>query len=299
MRRRGPAFYLQLAFTLLVCAFLIVPVALSMLAGLTANYLTGIHSGLTLRWVGEVWDGYRDTIFLSIGISLACLATTLVLGVPAAYVLARRQTALTRALEELMVLPVALPGLATALALIVTYGWARGFRTHWSFILVGHVLFTLPFMIRSVLAVLLAIDLKTLEEGAASLGAGFRRRFLDIVLPNCRSGILAGALMVVTLSMGEFNMTWLLHTPLNKTLPVGLADAYASLRLEIASAYTLVFFVMIVPLLLALQALSSSTRHPGSRAAGEAIRDLGPRVEPHEVPDSRGPALRDGPRLPG
>jgi putative spermidine/putrescine transport system permease protein len=62
--------------------------------------------------------------------------------------------------------------------------------------------------------------------------------------------------MVVTLSMGEFNMTWLLHTPFNKTLPVGLADAYASLRLEIASAYTLVFFVMIVPLLLAMQALS-------------------------------------------
>ena len=66
--------------------------------------------------------------------------------------------------------------------------------------------------------------------------------------------------MVVTLSMGEFNMTWLLHTPLNKTLPVGLADAYASLRLEIASAYTLVFFLMIVPLLLAMQALSRPRR---------------------------------------
>ena len=45
--------------------------------------------------------------------------------------------------------------------------------------------------------------------------------------------------MVVTLSMGEFNMTWLLHTPMTKTLPVGLADAYASLRLEVGSAYTL------------------------------------------------------------
>jgi putative spermidine/putrescine transport system permease protein len=108
-------------------------------------------------------------------------------------------------------------------------------------------------MVRSVLAVLMAIDLKTLEEGAASLGAGFWQRFIHIVLPNCRAGILAGSLMVVTLSMGEFNMTWLLHTPLTKTLPVGLADAYASLRLEIGSAYTLVFFLMIMPLLLAMQ----------------------------------------------
>ncbi len=256
--KRGPAFYAQLGFTLLVCAFLIAPVILSILAGVTVNYQNGIQSGFTLRWVYAVWDGYRDTIFLSIGISLACLAGTLILGIPAAYALAKRQNAFSRALEELLVMPVAVPGLATALALIVTYGGAGGFRTSWSFILVGHILFTLPFMVRSVLAVLSAIDLKTLEEGAASLGASFWQRFFHIVLPNCRGGILAGSLMVVTLSMGEFNMTWLLHTPLTKTLPVGLADAYASLRLEIGSAYTLVFFLMIVPLLVALQWLGQA-----------------------------------------
>lgn len=253
MSRRGTLFWLQLGFTLLVCAFLIVPVILSMLAGVTVNYFTGIGSGFTLRWVFEVWDGYRDTIFRSVWISLACLGCTLLLGIPAAYVLAKRQSALSRAIEELLVMPVAIPGLATALALIVAYGGLSGFRTSWTFILVGHVLFTLPFMVRSVLAVLSAIDLQTLEEGAASLGAGFWTRFFTVVLPNCRTGILAGSLMVVTLSMGEFNMTWLLHTPLTKTLPVGLADAYASLRLEVGSAYTLIFFLMIVPLLIALQ----------------------------------------------
>jgi len=258
MAKRSTLFWLQLAFTLSVCAFLVVPVILSVLAGLTVNYQTGLSSGFTLRWVIEVWSGYRDTIFRSIGISLACLACTLALGIPTAYVLAKRQSAWSRAVEELLVMPVAVPGLATALALIVMYGGAGGFRTSWQFILVGHVLFTLPFMVRSVLAVLMAIDLKTLEEGAASLGAGFLQRFFHIVLPNCRAGIVAGSLMVVTLSMGEFNMTWLLHTPLTKTLPVGLADAYASLRLEIGSAYTLVFFLMIVPLLIAMQAMAQA-----------------------------------------
>jgi putative spermidine/putrescine transport system permease protein len=66
------------------------------------------------------------------------------------------------------------------------------------------------------------------------------------------------SLMVVTLSLGEFNMTLLLHTPLTQTLPVGLADTYASLRLEVGSAYTLVFFVIIVPLLIALQWASNA-----------------------------------------
>jgi len=277
MTKKRILFSLQLGFTLAVCAFLVVPVVLSILAGLTVNYFVGLESGLTLRWIFEVWDGYRDTIFRSVGIAMACLAVTLLLGVPTAYVLARSGNRLARLVEELLVLPIAMPGLATALALIATYGALGGFRSSWAFILVGHVLFTLPFMVRSVLAVLSAIDLKTLEEGAASLGAGFRQRFFHVVLPNCRNGILAGSLMVVTLSMGEFNMTWLLHTPLTKTLPVGLADAYASLRLEIGSAYTLVFFLMIVPLLLVMQTLARP--RPSRFIRDDAVNDPVPEIQ--------------------
>jgi putative spermidine/putrescine transport system permease protein len=254
--RRSPAFWLLLAFTVGVAGFLVVPVVLSIVTGLTNNQFVGLSSGLTLKWVFKVWETYQASLWLSLGIALACLASTLVLGVPAAYVLSRLQGKMARTIEELLMLPVALPGLATALALIVTYGAVGDFRTHWTFILVGHVLFTLPFMVRSVLAVLLSVDMHTLEEGARSLGATFVQRFVGIVLPNCRSGIVAGSLMVLTLSIGEFNMTLLLHTPLTQTLPVGLADAYASLRIEVGSAYTIVFFLMIVPLLIALQLAS-------------------------------------------
>jgi putative spermidine/putrescine transport system permease protein len=254
--RRGARFWLQLGFTVFVCLFLVVPVVMSVLAGVTENFFIGVKSGLTLRWIGEVWSLYANTVYLSIGIAVACLAVTLLLGVPAAYALARTQNRWARAFEELLVLPVAVPGLATALALILMYGQLRGFRASWTFILVGHVLFTLPFMVRSVLAVMAAIDLQTLEDAAASLGASFRQRFFQVILPNAKPGILAGSLMVVTLSMGEFNITWMLHTPLTQTLPVGLADSYASMRLEIGSAYTIVFFFMIVPLLVALQFIS-------------------------------------------
>ena len=263
MNHRTAAFWLQLAFTLFVCAFLIVPVGLSIMAGVTKDMFIGIASGVTLQWLVKVWTDYRQTMFLSIQIALACLACTLALGVPAAYVLARGRTRSPAPIEELLVMPVAMPGLATALALIVTYGGWGDFRRSWLFILVGHVLFTLPFMVRSVLAVLSSIDLKTLEEGARSLGANFVQRFFGIVLPNCRGGILAGSLMVVTLSLGEFNMTLLLHTPLTQTLPVGLADTYASLRLEVGSAYTLIFFIIIIPLLVALQwAAAPRVRRP-------------------------------------
>ena len=246
-------FTAQLLFTLSVAAFLVVPAILSITAGVTVNYFRGLQSGVTLQWVFQVWELYSNTILLSFIIALATLAVTLLVGVPAAYALHVRNDRVSRIVEEIITLPLAIPGLAIALALLLTYGGFGSFRRSWLFILAGHVVFTLPFMVRSVMAVFGTIDVKTLDEGAASLGAAPWQRFLDVIVPNAIPGILAGSLMVVTLSLGEFNLTWMLHTHETKTLPVGLADSYASMRLEVASAYTLIFFVMIIPLLIAMQ----------------------------------------------
>ena len=251
---------LQVSITSFAVIFLLVPAVMSIIAGLTVNYFRGISSGLTFKWVIAVWELYSTSIWLSLGIALACLLCTIVLGVPAAYALAKKPGRLSRVFEEFISLPLAIPGLALALALLQLYGTIKGFRTSWLFILVGHVLYTLPFMVRSVLAVLAAIDLKLLEEGASSLGASPFQKFKDIAIPNAVPGILAGALTVVTLSIGEFNLTWMLHTPYLKTLPVGLADSYASMRLEIASAYTLIFFILIVPLLMTMQWASAKSQ---------------------------------------
>jgi len=262
-------FLAGLLLTLAIAAFLIVPAILSMLAGVTVNYFRGLSSGLTLQWVEEVLRLYSGTIWLSLGIALATLMATLVIGLPAAWYLVRNRSWSTRLIEEAITLPIAVPGLAIALALIIVYGGVSDLRRSCVFILIGHTLFTLPFMVRAIAANLEAIDARTLEEGAASLGAGPWQRFRDVIIPNAKPGILAGALMVVTLSIGEFNLTWMLHTPLTKTLPVGLADSYASMRLEVASAYTLVFFVMIIPLLVAIQWLGALTGAPsGSSKSG-------------------------------
>jgi putative spermidine/putrescine transport system permease protein len=143
------------------------------------------------------------------------------------------------------------------LALILAYGQMRGFRSSYAFIWVGHMVFTLPFMVRTVAAAFARPELKSLDEAARSLGANFGQRFLGVLVPAVAPAIAAGALMVFTLSVGEFNLTWMLHTPLMRTLPVGLADSYASMRLEVGSAYTLVFLLVILPVLWGLQAAAS------------------------------------------
>ena len=84
-----PGFLAGLVFASLVAFFLVGPVILSVLAGVTANYQRGIlESGITLAWLGRVFELYAPTIALSLGIALATLVATLLLGVPVAYALA-------------------------------------------------------------------------------------------------------------------------------------------------------------------------------------------------------------------
>lgn len=241
------------AVTALVSLFILVPIVLSVLAGLVNNYSKGVASGLTTRWLGEVLEVYGSTISASLVLALVCVVACLLLGVPCAYALARSRSRWARLFEELLTLPVAVPGLATALALVLAYGQLREFRQSFAFILVGHLVLTLPFMVRTVGAAFRRHELIALEEAARSLGAGFGRRFIGVLVPAVRPAIVAACLMVFTLSVGEFNLTWMLHTPLTRTLPVGLADSYASMRIETGSAYTLVFLLVILPVLWGLQ----------------------------------------------
>ena len=253
-----PTAPLLFAATLAVAVFMVAPMIVSVMAGLVVNYSRGLQSGLTLRWLREVWENYGDTVWASLLIGSACVLATVVLGVPCAYMLARTRSRAARAFEEVLTLPVAVPGLATALALILVYGQLASFRQSFAFILVGHIVFTLPFMVRTVSAAFQRGELVALEEAARTLGASFAQRFLGVLVPAIFPAIVAGCLMVFTLSIGEFNLTWMLHTPLTRTLPVGLADSYASMRIEIGSAYTLVFLLVVLPALWALQALASA-----------------------------------------
>ena len=248
---------LLLAVTCAVGLFMLAPMLLSVLAGLVNNYSAGLKSGLTTRWLAQVWESYGDTVTASLVIGLGCVAATLVLGVPCAYMLARSRSRAARLFEELLTLPVAVPGLATALALILVYGQMASFRQSYGFILVGHIVFTLPFMVRTVAAAFQRGELMALDEAARTLSASFVQRFLGVLVPAVLPAIVAGCLMVFTLSIGEFNLTWMLHTPLTRTLPVGLADSYASMRIEVGSAYTLIFLAVILPVLWSLQALAA------------------------------------------
>ena len=248
----------QAVLTGLTLLFLMIPVVQMCFTAFMKNAFRGFKAGFTTEWIEKVLELYGDTIVRSLGIAVAALILCVVIGVPAAWILVREQRKRWAALmEEALILPLSIPGLAIGLGILLIWGGITSLRQSNLFILCGHVMFCLPFMVRSVMAVLRVEPIDAYEEASATLGASPWTTFMKVVVPVAMPGILAGALMVMTVSLGEFNISWMLQTPDTKTLPVGMADSYASMRLEVGSAYTFLFLVILVPILSLMQALPS------------------------------------------
>ena len=246
----------QAVLTGLTLLFLMIPVVQMCFTAFMKNAFRGFKAGFTTEWIEKVLELYGGTIVRSLGIAVAALVLCVVIGVPAAWILVREQRKRWAALvEEALILPLSVPGLAIGLGILLIWGGITSLRQSNLFILCGHVMFCLPFMVRSVMAVLRVEPIDAYEEASATLGASPWTTFLKVVVPVAMPGILAGALMVMTVSLGEFNISWMLQTPDTKTLPVGMADSYASMRLEVGSAYTFLFLVILVPILSLMQAL--------------------------------------------
>lgn len=246
----------QAVLTGLTLLFLMIPIVQMCFTAFMKNAFRGFKAGFTTEWIEKVLELYGDTIVRSLGIAVAALVLCVVIGVPAAWILVREQRKRWAALvEEALILPLSVPGLAIGLGILLIWGGITSLRQSNLFILCGHVMFCLPFMVRSVMAVLRVEPIDAYEEASATLGASPWTTFLKVVVPVAMPGILAGALMVMTVSLGEFNISWMLQTPDTKTLPVGMADSYASMRLEVGSAYTFLFLVILVPILSLMQAL--------------------------------------------
>jgi putative spermidine/putrescine transport system ATP-binding protein len=279
---KGAFHRFALAVTVLCSLFLTVPVLMTATVAFSKNAFRGPSSGFTLDWFSKVLGLYGDTVIRSLYLGLATLALCTLLGVPAAYAFVKAGKSRAAAfLEEALVLPLSVPGISIGLGILLCWGTVTWFRQSWLFLLAGHTVFCLPFMVRPVAAVLRVIPLDVYEEAAATLGERRFMRFIRIAAPLALPGILSGALMALTLSIGEFNVSWMLQTPFTRTLPVGLADSYASLRLEIGSAYTVIFFAILVPALALLQKLpemAGKGKRPGP--AGEEPEEPMPDTSP-------------------
>jgi putative spermidine/putrescine transport system permease protein len=206
-------------------------------------------------WFGYVWELYGASLVRSAGLAVVVVAVSAAVGAPAAYVLARRRDGITRAVGVLSDSPLAVPGLAVAIGLMLSYPRARSSGVA---LAAGHLVYALPFFVRAATNALASGRLGELEEAAASAGASGAARFRRVVLPLARPGLLAGGLMAFTISWGEFNVSFLLATPTTSTFPSALYLTYTTNSFPVAAAATTLFLAAAIPALALLQRVAAS-----------------------------------------
>ena len=182
--------------------------------------------GYTFRWYAAILPQFGEALVTSLEVAVAAVAVSLVLGVPAGIGLSRYRFRGRGAVSTLLLAPLTVPGVAIGLgiyclAVLIEENTGAPLSGGLGLLIAGHVLVTLPWMVRLCLASLTNHD-RAAEEAAASLGAHPLAVIWRVTLPAMRSGILAGALFAFILSFENFDMSMFLVSPGVTTLPIAV-----------------------------------------------------------------------------
>lgn len=210
------------------------------------------------RYVIGIWG---QALLRSAKLSAVVVPLALLIGAPAAWAFRSRPFPGSRLLESAALVPLAVPGVALAFSLIQAAGGTPRF---W-LLVAGHLAYTVPLVVKTVTNAVEHFDPR-LEAAARSLGAGPVQIALRIVLPLLTPALVLSALLVFAVSWGEFNVSFLLATPLSQTFPAALYVTYTNNSFPVAAAATLIFLLPVVPAMVAIQALGGEEFHRGLQA---------------------------------
>jgi putative spermidine/putrescine transport system permease protein len=222
-KRTRPGRVLYLAVNIAVLTFLLAPIAIVVVFALNPTpFIQFPPVGVSLRWFHKFFAARDFMHALGFSLEVAALTTSCatLLGGCAALAIARGNPPGARVVLAVMLSPLMLPAILTGLALFQTYVLLDVGRPLWGLV-AGHTLVTIPYVVRTTLAVLHNFDLR-LEEAARNLGASPSRTFFEVTLPLVKPGVLAGAIFAFIVSFDQFPVSLFLVSPGNETLPITL-----------------------------------------------------------------------------
>jgi putative spermidine/putrescine transport system permease protein len=207
-------------WSLLVVLFLWMPLAIILVYAFnTSNIQSWPIPGFTLKWFRVAWEDEeaRSALLLSLKAALAATAVALVLGTMAAVAVSRFRFFGREALSFLLVLPLALPGVITGIALSSFYTfWGLPFSL-WT-IVIGHATFCVVIVYNNVVARLRRTS-PSLVEASMDLGADGWQTFRFVTFPVLSTALISGALLAFALSFDEVIVT-LFTAGAQNTLPI-------------------------------------------------------------------------------
>jgi putative spermidine/putrescine transport system permease protein len=208
MERRGTRIAL-VVWTALVILFLWLPLVLIMVYAFNkSNLQSWPISGFSTKWFGVAWHSQeiRDAIWLSVRIALIATGVALVLGSAAAVAVARFEFFGRDAVSFLLVLPIALPGIVTGMALNSFFVAGNITVSMWT-IVIGHATFCVVIVYNNALARLRRSS-TSLIEASMDLGADGWQTFRFVVWPVLSTALIAGGLLAFALSFDEVVVTF-------------------------------------------------------------------------------------------
>ncbi len=230
MARRLPQALFNI-LVLLAYLFMLAPVvAVVVISFFDDQIIQFPPSGLTLRWFGNAWARSEFTAGLIESLKLALTATAI--GVPAgaaaAYAIHRGRFHGRKALSTLLLGPLAVPSIIMGTALYIFYINAefvldRNIVGTSAGLIAAHILLTIPWTVRLVLASMEGLD-PSIEEAARNLGAPPLVVFWRVTLPMLKSGIIAGGMFSFIQSFENLELSLLLIGPGKITLPVAMLN---------------------------------------------------------------------------
>jgi putative spermidine/putrescine transport system permease protein len=244
--------------------FLHVPVWIILLYAFTTDSATFSFPppGLTLEWFGAAWQrsDFWQALALSLRVAGVATLAAIVLGTLAAAAVARTRFFGREAVSFLLVLPLALPGIVTGIALRSAIGL---FELPFSFltIVVGHATFCVVVIYNNVLARLRRLG-RSQVEASMDLGANAFQTFRYILLPNLATALLAGGMLAFALSFDEVIVTTFTAGQQN-TLPIWIFSQLTRPRDRPVTNVVALFVIAItfIPILIAHRL----TQEPGTR----------------------------------
>ncbi|PZX04684.1 ABC transporter permease [Celeribacter halophilus] len=212
-----------IVITVLTFLFLLGPLVVIIGSALSdTSYLTFPPQGLTLHWFTNIFEvsAFTRTMGTSFMLAIGGTTVSMLIGIPAAYALARYRVELPAFLGNVFVLPILIPEIVLGFSLMKSLASGFGLPIIVA-LLIGHALIVLPYTVRVVGASLNSFDF-SIEEAAVSLGCTRIKAFFVVVLPNIRAGIIAGFILAFITSLNDVSISIFLTGPGVSTLPIQL-----------------------------------------------------------------------------
>lgn len=210
---------------------------------------------ITLKWYGDIPPEFFRSLLVSIEVGAGATVAAIVLGVPAALALARGKLPFSRALTTLCLTPLMLPTLVIGVAALQFINALSDYGVSLSQTVLGltlaHTAFTVPFIIRAVIAGQIQYD-RQIEDAAMSLGAAPLRTFLSVTMPLLAPAVASGAILAFLTSFDDVPIALFLGGGNATTLPVQI---FNSLQFNLSPAILALSTIITVGVL-ALVALS-------------------------------------------